>query len=41
MQSRVDALPAIYEAFLDHKMRTKGSADAHIVSAHAMSEQNA
>ena len=39
MQGRVGALPAVYEAFLDHKNAYEGSADAHIVSAHVMTEQ--
>ena len=36
--SRVDALPAGYEAFMAHKNAFEGSADAHIVSAFAMSD---
>lgn len=39
MQGRVSALPAINDAFLAHKNAYEGSADAHIVTAHAMSDQ--
>ena len=37
-QSRVDALPAVYEAFVAHKNAFEGSADARIVTAFAMSD---
>jgi F-type H+-transporting ATPase subunit delta len=37
-QSRVDALPAVYETFMAHKNAFEGSADAHIVTAFAMSD---
>ena len=37
-QSRVDALPAVYEAFVAHKNAFEGSADAHIVTAYAMND---
>lgn len=39
MQGRVGALSTIYDAFLDHKNAYEGTADAHIVTAHAMSAQ--
>lgn len=39
MQGRVAALPAICEAFLNHKNAYEGSADAHIITAHAMSAE--
>jgi F-type H+-transporting ATPase subunit delta len=37
-QGRVDALPAISDAFAAHKHAFEGSADAHIVSAFPMTE---
>lgn len=39
MQSRIDALPAVYEQFLTLKNAHEGSADASIVSAFAMSDE--
>lgn len=38
-QNRVDALPSVSETFMEHKNAFEGSADAHIVSAYAMTEQ--
>lgn len=38
-QGRVDALPAVYQAFVEHRHSHEGSADAHIVSAFAMSDK--
>ena len=40
-QSRIDALPAVYDTFLVHKNAFEGSADARIVSAFAMTDEQA
>ncbi len=37
-QTRVDALPSVFETFVAHKNAFEGSADAHIVTAYAMTD---
>ena len=38
-ESRLSAVPAVYEAFLEHKNDYEGVADAHIAVAQAISDQ--